>query len=122
MDSQTRESMKKEILEASGELGIGVGVGVFIVLGFTATLIPAIDVVMKSEGAWYWPIGVFAALGVYAGYRVNASRKKNLQQKFASWDDDALKFAHDKVREKRMLSKIARYFLIAAVVLFFVLR
>ncbi|MBN8442194.1 MAG: hypothetical protein J0M28_10935 [Thauera sp.] len=122
MDSQTRESMKKELLEASGDFGRGVGLGVFAVLGFAGTLVPAIDILMKSENTWYWPIGVFAALSGYAGYRVNASRRKNLEQKFATWDDDGLKFAHDKVREKRILSKIATYLLIAVVVLYFVLR
>ncbi len=114
--------MKKELLEASGDIGRAVGLGTFAVLGFGATLVPAIDVVMKSENTWYWPIGVFAAIGAYAGYQVNASRKRSLDQKFASWDDDALKFAHDKVREKRILGKIATYLLIAAVVLYFVLR
>lgn len=114
--------MKKELLEASGDMGRAVGVGVFGVLGLGATLVPAIDVVMKSEGTWYWPIGVFAAAGAYAGYRVNTSRKKQLEEKFATWDDDALKFAHDKVREKRLLSKVATYLLVAAAVLYFVLR
>lgn len=122
MDSQTRDSMKKELLEASGDFGRAVGVGTFAVLGFGATLVPSIDVVMKSESTWYWPIGVFAAISAYAGYRVNASRKRSLEQKFATWDDDAFKFAHDKVREKRVLSKIATYLLIAVVVLYFVLR
>jgi hypothetical protein len=122
MESQTRDSIQKELLDASRDMGRAVGFGVFGALSLAATLVPAIDVVMKSEATWYWPIGVFAAAGAFAGYRVNATRKKQLELKFATWDDDALKFAHDKVREKRILSKVATYLLYAAAVFYFLLR
>jgi predicted membrane protein len=76
---------------------------------------------MKSEN-WYWPLGIIAALGFLLGYQVKVTRQDAMKQKFIAWDDDALRFAHDKVREKRLLGTVANYAIIGVIVLYFLLR
>jgi len=121
MDAHTRDKMKTEIFESDQQVGINVGIAAAFALMIIATMIPGLESLMKSE-QWYWPLGFITAMAFFVGYFVNGVRKTKLTQKLEVWDDDDLKFAHDKVREKRILRKMGNYLLLAVVALFFLTR
>lgn len=103
MKESVKDQMRTELLQSHGGMGLFAGFACFVVLSILLSFIPGIPELIKGHD---WPGITLMVISALVGWTVGASWKDSRRQAIWAYDDDELRNAYDKLRDKRLRSYV----------------
>lgn len=119
MNETLRETMRQELTESRGGLGIAVGILSFFGLCTLIGLIPGLATFIKAHD---WTYFVILILSIAAGKVAGGIREVTVRHEVERMDDNTLKHRHDRMSRQQQRSSIVFYLIAALMVAYFLFR
>lgn len=103
MNAEIKEKLRRELLSERKGLGFAVFCVSLMLLVWAVRQVPGMDVLLKTHT---WPIAVIFVVSAAIGWVVGSFRKDALKHQIWSYDDDVLKYHHDRMSRRKLLSNV----------------
>ena len=119
MNEPLKTKMQKDLIKTEEGIGGFAGLFCFGALSLLGSFVPGVPELVKDHT---WPWLALAVVSAVVGWAVGLFRHSTRQQTVWAYDDETLKYEHDRLRESHMRSYVIWCIAIGLAIGYFILK